>query len=1034
MPSHKTGAPLRSHEPAHRSPVAEVGRGSSDSAATPRRRLSISIVPGNSAAAEDLWAALGAQFEKKGKLSLVRAEDGEGDAAIYLVRGEDICDRNSAQRTVGTIRRAPARLKLAVEANDDPHASPSPLFRQVLATLDADKSEFLVDLPERQKLEKKSKKESPGSDNPILQLQAKAIARILKSEDAAAGQLDAVSDAPKEKTKRRKQARNEQPERVPAEPKQEKRKKKQRRAETGRDASDEGEQSGEPMEAGAALKVAILANAVAAKSLMSALTAVLAEAGNGIVEADSDSRADLIVAVWERSDSTLRELSEQISQVQTHRRTQRIFVPPAPRAGSDDGEAGQEILRLAAAHGAVVVDLAESGRDWAEQAAAAIGNILASQGVGNGRPTPAHQAPRPDLLELAALAEKPAAFLAALSSDGKSLPQSLRAPPDLNAMEAFVESTALIRTGRRRARKSETGEEAETLSLELPIGWSLENESVDAKRYLLGLEFLAPVLSYWFLRASNSKDGDVAKIDRALKEKGITASFLLNRAGEIIADFAGANPAHLPPQAWNAAVVSGRVRALMLFLLCAKIASQRRINFDEARCGPALLALLDGLEWLRHPDWREPVSPEAIEHEGFLVAVASLIGGTPYGSALIAQTLARLKRFQIEAGLSADGVWAGGFGDHCTVLSSLAEILSGLQAHKLSDASILSDAIRRMGPFAAAMLKSDGCAPALDDNPSRSFGRSLTQVRATLRSADKPDAAASATEEGAERLRAAGTHVFPAAGYLISHSAKKPHPRSSQLVFHALAQPPAATGIGGLSLSFSIGPADLLVGGGVTTRKASEAVREASRMDQAAHNSFRVNGKSYDRSAALRGIAFEQFWTGDDWAAAAASNRAYEDGGVTRTVIHLKKHNALIVVDELAAKTEEAAEFEQFWHLAPPLAPNQEPLCFASDRSGALVVAVDGQDTPSVERGDESNPLGWTRDSEGEVASNFYLRRGRRTVHGAMATLFCWMPEYHPVFVDLSVNGVGAWSVRAGGAEFDAQFTFAENRLVSAGS
>lgn len=1031
MPSHKTGAPLRSDEPDQLSTAAEGDRASSDSAATPRHRLSISIVSGDREAAEALWTALGAQFEKKGKLSLVRAKEGDGDAAIYLVRGEDICDRNSAQRTVGTIRRAPARLKFAVEANDAPHASPSPLFRQVLATLDADKSEFLIDLPDRQKLEKKSKKETSGSENPILQLQAKAIARILKSKEAAAGKLDGADDAPKEKTKRRNQSENRQPEPAPAEPKQERRKKKQRREEPSRDASDEGEQASDPMEAGAALKVAIIANAVAARSLMSALAAVLAEGGNGIVEADSDSRADLIVAVWERSGSTLNELSEQVSQVQTHRRTQRIFVPS--QAGSGDGEAGQEILRLAGAHGAVVVDLAEPNREWAEQAASAIGNFLASQGVGNHRPTPAHQAPRPEFFELAALADKPAALLAALSSDGKSLPRTLRAAPDLNAMEAFVESTALIRTGRRRARKSEPDEEQEILHLELPIGWSMETESVEAKRCLLGLEFLAPVLSYWFLRATNSKDGDVAKIDRALKQKGVTASFLLNRAGEIIADFAGANPAHLPSQAWNTAVVASRARALVLFLLCAKIASQRRINFDDARCGPALLALLDALEWLRRPNWREPVSPEAIEREAFLVAVASPIGTTPYGSALISETLARLKRFQIEPGLFADGVWRGGFSDHCSVLSSLAEILSGLQAHKLSDANVLSDAIRRMGPFAAAMLKSDGCAPALDDNPSKSFARNLTQVRATLRSVDKPDAAASPGEEGAEPLRSAGTHVFPAAGYLISHSAKKPHPRSSQLVFHALAEASAASGIGGLSLSFAIGPTDLVVGGGVTTRKASETVREASRLDQAAHNSFRVNGKSYGRSTALGAIAFGQFWTGDDWAAAAASNRAYEDGGVTRTVVHLKKHNALIVIDELAAKTEDAAEFEQFWHLAPPFTPSQEPLCFASERNGALVVAVDGQDRPVVERGDESNPLGWTRDSEGEVVPNFYLRRSRGTVHGAMATLFRWMPEYRPVFVDLSVNGVGAWSVRARGAELDARFTFAENELVSVG-
>ena len=42
-------------------------------------------------------------------------------------------------------------------------------------------------------------------------------------------------------------------------------------------------------------------------------------------------------------------------------------------------------------------------------------------------------------------------------------------------------------------------------------------------------------------------------------------------------------------------------------------------------------------------------------------------------------------------------------------------------------------------------------------------------------------------------------------------------------------------------------------------------------------------------------------WRGPDWAAARCLEASFADGTVTRTVLHLKAHHALIVIDELAA-------------------------------------------------------------------------------------------------------------------------------------
>jgi hypothetical protein len=1008
----------------------------SDTAATPARSLSLAIVSGNSQAAEHLWSALGSQLERKGKLTVVRGEPERADAALYLIRGEDICDRNSAQRTVGNIRRSPAQIKLAVESPQEGNSLPdqSPLFHQVLASLDMDKSAFLVGLPDRQKLEKKSRKETPPQHDVILQLQAKAIAKILMSESATGESEEAESPS-----KRSLNRGNRQDEAQTVDGRAGlagpggKRKKERRRKGAIQTTDEASEQADSPRRSDGILRVATVAEVGVARSVVSALKEAFAGAAGEVVEASEDAKADLIVIVPEQFEIGTDKLSVKIFEVHAHRRSVKIFVS-LPQIREGEEKAHQNLLRQAAAHDGIVVEPAGVDGGWLPEAATAIRNALAFEGL-SGERAPNAGVPRAGISELAALAANPAELFAALILEGKSLPPSLRAPLDPGAMEAFVESKALLRSGRQRARERtpDAGIEDEIFKLDHPIDWTAQAATDKAQRNLLGLEFLSPVLSYWFVRANNSKGEDVAKIDSLLKQKSITASFLLNRAGEIIADFAAIDGARLRAPAWTDATAAARARAFMLFLLCAKIASKRRIKFNDAHCGPALSALLDTLEWLRHSDFRKPISLDAIEQDAFLATVAGPLAKTQYGAALICDTLESAKRYQFDPGLSSDGVWRGTFSDHCSVLSALAGLLRELQPRKIPNVGILADAIRRMGPFAAAMLKSDGQAPALDDNPPKSFSRSLTLARAVLRNAEKGDAAPRPVDESMEKLRAAGTHVFPASGYLVSHSERKPHPKSSQLVFHVFPETPAEDGIGGLSLFFGVGPTDLIIGGGASGRKVREDVREASRLDQGAHTSIRINGDSYDRIAALRGIALKGCWGGDDWAAAAAANCAYDEGQVTRTAIHLKKHNALIVVDELRTKAEADAEFEQFWHFGPQFSPHAEPLHFAAENDGALAIAFDGNDQIAIERGDASNPLGWTRDGSGEIVPNYYLRRSRRTGHGVMASLFRWACELHPVFINLSING-HTWTVRGKGADFDASFTFAEPNLVRSGS
>jgi hypothetical protein len=770
-----------------------------------------------------------------------------------------------------------------------------------------------------------------------------------------------------------------------------------------------------------------------------AVTKELARGGSESAIASGRSKADLIV-VAPTADTGGDDLAQQVSEIPAHRHSVTAFIET--RASGD----GRAISDMARDRGGVILDLdtrfeqlgytrmlrpnGELNPARLERIAAALRNLAVAKGIGNGL-SPRFPSERPpDFLHAVASAKTPGELLETLSWDEKTLPRSLRSKFDLDKIEAFAASKLIRPRSRKPPSENLSAEDAPgELSLGSEIDWSMDLPDDNARESLLGLDFLSPALTYWFMRANGSKAEEVAEVDRRLKERGVTASFMLNRAGEIISSFQQRKSE--PAFAWKDSVAWSRTRTLLLYLLCTKIAAKRRINFDQTRCAPAFQALLEAFEWLRHEDYRQVGSLEAIEQDMLLIAAALPLRNLPYGRRLIEQTLRDLERNQLDQGLGDDGVWKGSFQDHCSVLSSLANTLRALRDHKLPGGDPLADAIRKMGPFAAGMLKPDGRPIAIDQIPPKPQARMLAVARGALRSgeAEKKTDTTPATETS-DKPRSGGTHVYPQAGYLISHSGKVAGHKASQLVFHAFAGLVAREELGAISLAFAAGSADLVVGGGAATRKASEDVRKASHHDPAARNGFRVDGAGYDiaQSASPNAISFDGHWAAPDWAAARAINAAYQGAVAARTAIHLKKYCALIVFDELRAKAANPAEFEQFWHLGPQFTAHSASgplLHFTSDAPGVLNVAFDrdGNSDPAIDRGGPSNPLGWTAIASSEVVSNFYLCRRKKAAHAVMATLFHFASGPVPLSIEIGAEGIGAWGIQAQGPDFDARFT-----------
>lgn len=605
-----------------------------------------------------------------------------------------------------------------------------------------------------------------------------------------------------------------------------------------------------------------------------------------------------------------------------------------------------------------------------------------------------------DLAEAVELSRKPSELLKTLSWSDELPPRSLRVIPNPENVAHFLDGQVCLR---------ERGG-VQAVEYYFPFDWHVLRPGRSAEHMLYGLDFVSEVLAYWNLKAIGQPAPKFGAVEAGLKQRGITAASLLGATGAVILDCARAQSS-LPDEAWQVAALQRRARACESFLLCCRIASARRIAFEESMCAEVFRVLLATLERLRITALAFPGTSAGVAHTALLIALAIPLRRTTYGKLLIEEARDALLSIHLESGLSEDGVWREGFAQHASVfdlLSTLSIDLRPVEGRKPS----LSEALAKLSRFIDAYLAQDGTSPALSETAPAPYGKILRAARASMKPSLKPPSAAGKPEQA--------PLLFPRGGYFIGRSEKPDDPRASHLVLQA-----RSAAQGGPTLSFRVGPDDLLVGGGTLDRRAPAPARAFAKKSPAAHNFIRVNGLDYpDASSPDGGAVIEQAWREQHWSAARLTMQAFPQAVITRTVIHLEPVQALLVVDELLARMG-SAQFEQFWHVSPRLWAQDVTSSgahFTCPGGGVLTAQFDSQ-VPLQMQDATKDGLSWVAMSKREVLPNPYLVRTLKAERAVLGSFFRWASGAVAAGIDLASEGPDGWRVmlRSG----DSQISFA---------
>ena len=390
-----------------------------------------------------------------------------------------------------------------------------------------------------------------------------------------------------------------------------------------------------------------------------------------------------------------------------------------------------------------------------------------------------------------------------------------------------------------------------------------------------------------------------------------------------------------------------------------------------------------------------------------LIALSLPLRKTRYGALLLEETLEALCAFQLDSGMSTDGVWHEGFAQQSSILAILRFLAADLRAAEVS-ARPVNAAIARLEGFATAFLSFEGMSPPIAEMPPARGKRpaaSAARIQSPLPGGPLREAS-----------------VFPEGGFFVSNTRKKGTQPSSQLVLQA-----RAASLGGPSLSFSVGPDFLLIGGGTQSRRAPVEARAAARENPAAHNAVRINGEDYRKTdnASEQAIRIENAWEGSDWAAVRMINHAFAKAPVARTAIHAKSISALLVIDELSAETG-AADFEIFWHLAHALR-KADGMSFRCPNGGFLNASFDADATVELRQGD-ADGIGWASTTKRQVAPNPYLVRTVRTARAVVPSFFRWSAR--PVKSEVQVGPVAnGWRTSVVSGDRALAFTYDNGQL-----
>ena len=577
--------------------------------------------------------------------------------------------------------------------------------------------------------------------------------------------------------------------------------------------------------------------------------------------------------------------------------------------------------------------------------------------------------------------------------------------------------------------------------LDEPIDWSMAGANWSWQSYFTGLEFVRPPLALWYDVASGREAKQVDDALAVLQARGKMPHDLLRRASAIIADFTRNNPPTAPKnqRAYFQGTICRRVKALLTYLVCAKKADELGIPLPRDEVEAVFQGLADSLEMLKSDEIYPIAGNHGVRQDVLFIVAGLLWHALPYGRDLLDLGMRRLKKHQLDRALSPDGVWLeNSFGYHGLIMNQFMMAAADLRTAGAPGVDELHDALRRMNVFLEAMVKCDGYGPLIGDSAPKRYFPMI---------ADVADELAAGATVGARRERQAAqplrrdkdTYLFADSGYFVSHTNREMDPNGSSMILFANLSRPKHKQADDLSVLFNHGRDDLLIDGGTYNKEISDTVRNAARYDPGTHNTYRVNGAGYPVRAVkgVKSAGVTKMWQGDGWAAARGFNHAYRDGRITRFAIHLKRHHAVIVIDQLQAKTAAPALFEQFWHIAPDFKPGPPPSrgsgpwLFHSEGKGTLVAAFDnGEATCALEFGGPDNPIAWLMLPDDTVVPTPYLRRARPLKEGTMLSLFQWSASPGPAAIACTSHGKGATTIEAEGTGFSCHFTVSEEAVT----
>jgi hypothetical protein len=954
-------------------------------------------------------------------------------------KSETRAARKAAKAALHESRRAARAANKAnrahdATANDDAAAAPSP--EEKARTRAERKAAKAANKANREKDTAADNADAAPGPNPekakaraerkAAKAANKANRKVAKAADKAEhGEGDtAVALSPEEKIKARAERKAEKAAR--------KANRKSREGDDAGGAAEEGgrrarrkerKAEGDDSDAGGTdrLHIALRGlNEIAAAKVRARIEAALTTAGVAFDWAEDGRKSALAIYGFEDPPATPEQIDASIGVLAKDRSKFRILVgrTGAPAADGTDPFAAENhaIAMLACALEGGLVDTTSLLRRYGKDRVLQDGQVtefgadlvttailgIAAGGRSSLSAIPRSQMPVPDDLA-AARALSVADILAQLTWSGPKTPRLLWTHASKESMEALLNGKVAL-------------SEEESLDLTFPIAWPKELSTRPAEMQGLGLEFLSGVLNYWYSKAANRSTEEIAEIDALVKERGVTAGEILARAGRILIDFADAHPL-ANDAAWEENAVSRRARVFALFVLCCRLAAKRKVKFDEAVFLRVFNELLTMIEVLRSADFYPPGSFDGVQQDSLVMGLGLTLRKTAYAQQLLNDSMARLKTLQLDIGLTADGVWrTGTFSDHCTLISQFKGILGDFSP---SDTALLEPAAaaaKKMTVFAEALLKSNGSPPAFDNSRDKSYLKKLAGTRRLLASTGFSK---TAPAKGKPMPRITDTYVFRDAQYFASHTTQNPVPDSSLVILYREAGSVARDNPGGIGLAFAYGDTDLLV---CTDPEEGTKKRDKDALfDAALRNGYHIHGAGYapDQEIRPEQARLVKSWRGEGWAAAKSIDETNPAGSVVRTVFHIKKQHALVVIDELKAADGNETAFEQFWHIAPglALAGNASSLLrFAGAAGGNLTVVFDARGTTA------SQP-------EGEDGTATCVRRTFQMAKGVVASMVQWSDAPAPAALKVIGAGDGRWALELSGAGFDGRLSLAGEEL-----